>query len=61
MGKKPGKLRVTKIIFIQKVFSVSEHAAWDKMWDMLLTKSPEQLMEDAQQSQELGISKMDTE
>jgi len=61
VGKKRKKLRISKIEFIPKVFSVSERAAWDKMWDMLLTKAPEQLMEDAQQSQELGISKMDTE
>jgi hypothetical protein len=57
MSRQRKELRVSKISFIPKVFSASERAAWDKMWDMLLTKPPEQLREDDQQIRGLGISK----
>ena len=52
--KKREKLRVIKITFIPKVFSASERAAWDKMWDMLLRKAPEQIREDDMRQDEMS-------
>lgn len=46
MGKKREELRLSKVTFIVKDFSASERAKWNKMWDIILRKSPEHLQED---------------
>jgi hypothetical protein len=60
VGRQRKELRVSKITFSPKAFSVSERATWDKMWDMLLRKAPEQSREDDQQMRRPGISKTGT-
>lgn len=46
MGNKRKEMRLSKIEFVPKIFSASEQAAWDKMWDMILGKVSDQLQGD---------------